>query len=123
MTLSPQPYPLWLAQVVDNEVQAGRVIGWVIGDLSARNPDSSAVAQPLVMFADDDGFVWATMPASRTAPRFVCEQREDAVSAAERWVAGRRRSGRDRSGDGTDGPSGDGTGDGTARGLAGHRAG
>jgi hypothetical protein len=90
MTLTPQPYPLWLAQVVDNEVQAGRIIAWVIGDLSASNPDSSAVAHPLVLFGDDDGFAWATLPASRTAPRFVCEERREAVSAAERWVAERR---------------------------------
>lgn len=90
MTLSPQPYPLFLAQVVDNEIQAGRVIAWIVGDLSASNPDSSAVAQPLVLFGDDDGFTWATMPASRTAPRFICEQRQDAVGAAERWVARQR---------------------------------
>jgi len=90
MTITPQPYPLYLAQVVDNEVQAGRIIAWVVGDLSASNPDSSAVAQPLVLFGDDDGFVWATMPASRTAPRYVCEERADAVGAAERWVAERR---------------------------------
>jgi hypothetical protein len=90
VTITPQPYPLYLAQVVDNEVQAGRIIGWVVGDLSASNPDSSSVAQPLVLFGDDDGFVWATMPASRTAPRFVCEERGDAVGAAERWITDRR---------------------------------
>jgi hypothetical protein len=88
MTITPQPYPLWLAQVVDREVQAGRVIGWIVGDLTASGPDPSAVAQPLVVFADDDGFVWATMPASRTAPRFMCDDRVDAVTAARRWAAG-----------------------------------
>ena|SRR5688572_10790076 len=105
MTLTPQPYPLWLAQVVDNEVQAGRIIAWVAGDLSASNPDASSVAQPLVLFGDDDGFVWATLPASRTAPRFVCAERFEAVAAAERWIdrrhgetAGTGRGGARRSG-------------------------
>ena len=65
MTITSQPYPLYLAQVVDNEVQAGRIIGWVVGDLSGSNPDSSSVAQPLVLFGDDDGFVWrAAAPTS-----------------------------------------------------------
>jgi hypothetical protein len=85
MTLTPQPYPLWLAQVVDEEVQAGRIIAWIVGDLSASNPDSDAIAQPIVLFADDDGYVWATMPASRTAPRFVCDSRGAALEAAEKW--------------------------------------
>lgn len=89
MTLTPQAYPLWLAQVVDNEVQAGRIIAWLVVDLTASNPDTSAVAQPLVLFGDDDGFVWATLPASRTAPRFVCEERREAVAAAERWIDNR----------------------------------
>ena len=89
MSITSQPYPLYLAQVVDNEVQAGRIIAWVVGDLGASNPDSSAVAQPLVLFGDDDGFVWATMQASRTAPRFVCQERPDAVEAAQRWITGR----------------------------------
>lgn len=84
MQLTPQPYPLWLAQVVDEEVQAGRIIGWAVTDLSAGHSD--AVAHPIVVFADDDGFVWATMQASRTAPRFVCDTRPAAVEAAERWV-------------------------------------
>jgi len=92
MTITPQPYPLWLAQVVDKEVQAGRVIAWIVGDLGASSPDASAVAQPLVVFGDDDGYVWATMPASRTAPRFMGGERGEAIMAAKRWVAGQRRS-------------------------------
>ncbi|HYN96113.1 MAG TPA: hypothetical protein VES42_19890 [Pilimelia sp.] len=91
MALTPQPSPLWLAQVVDNEVQAGRVISWIVGDLSASNPDASSVAQPIVVFADDDGFVWATMPASRTAPRFVGDTRDQVVGAAGRWVREREK--------------------------------
>jgi hypothetical protein len=96
LQLSPQPYPLWLAQVVDDEVQAGRIIGWVVGDLSAGHAEP--VAHPIVVFADDDGFVWATMQASRTATRFILDSRGAAVEAAEQWVRQRqaRAAGADR---------------------------
>jgi hypothetical protein len=88
MQLTPQAYPLWLAQVVDDEVQTGRVIGWIVGDLSPNTPDP--VAHPIVVFADDDGFVWATMQASRTAVRFVGDSREATYAAAEQWVRERQ---------------------------------
>jgi hypothetical protein len=88
MELTPQAYPLWLAQVVDDEVQAGRIIAWIVGDLSPNTPDP--VAQPIVVFADDDGFVWATMQASRTAVRFVGDSREATSGVAEQWVRERR---------------------------------
>jgi hypothetical protein len=88
--LTAQPYPLWLAQVVDGEVQVGRVIAWTVGALSGASRDTDAVAQPIVVFADDNGFVWATMHAARTAPRFVCDSREAAETAAHEWVGNRR---------------------------------
>ena len=86
MTLTPQPYPLWLAQVLDQEIQVGRIIAWRVGDPQSGHTDAEAVAQPIVVFADDNGFVWATMQASRTAARFICDNRGSAADAAEKWV-------------------------------------
>jgi hypothetical protein len=86
MQLTPQPYPLWLAQVFDDEIQTGRIIAWVVGDLSASNPGADAVAQPIVTFVDDNGYVWATMAASRTAPRFICDSRGEAMEVARTWI-------------------------------------
>jgi hypothetical protein len=86
MTLTPQPYPLWLAQVLDDEIQVGRIIAWRVADPRTGHGDSDAVAQPIVVFADDNGYVWATMQASRTAARFICDNRGAAADAAEKWV-------------------------------------
>jgi hypothetical protein len=80
---------LWLAQVVDGEVQVGRIIAWTVGAAGNAHRDSDPVAQPIVVFADDNGFVWATMTASRTAPRFVCDSREAAEAEANEWVVTR----------------------------------
>ncbi|MFC7483742.1 hypothetical protein ACFQX7_32160 [Luedemannella flava] len=92
MTVIPQSYPLWLAQIVDGEVQAGFIVAWTVVGQSARDADQ--VAQPIVTFTDDNCFAWGTMPASRTAPRFICDNRTAAMDAADAWLTQRRLGGR-----------------------------
>jgi hypothetical protein len=86
MTVTPQSYPLWLAQVVDGEVQVGFIVAWAVTEQVASARDADQVAQPIVAFTDDNCYAWGTMPASRTAPRFICDNREAAMESAERWL-------------------------------------
>lgn len=103
MTVIPQSYPLWLAQIVDGEVQAGFIVAWTVSGPSSRDADQ--VAQPLVTFTDDNCFAWGTMPASRTAPRFICDNRAAAMDAADAWLTQRRLGARGPASIATSGPA------------------
>jgi hypothetical protein len=93
MTVIAQSYPLWLAQIVDGEVQVGFIVAWTIVGQSGSARDLDQVAQPIVTFTDDNCFAWGTMPASRTAPRFICDNRAAAMDAADDWLMQRRLGG------------------------------
>ncbi|GAA1741248.1 hypothetical protein [Luedemannella helvata] len=94
MTVIPQSYPMWLAQIVDGEVQVGFIVAWTVADQPASVRDADQVAQPIVTFTDDNCYAWGTMPASRTAPRFICDNRIAATEAADTWLMQRRLGGR-----------------------------
>ncbi len=96
MTVIPQSYPMWLAQIVDGEVQVGFIVAWTVTDQPAVARDADQVAQPIVTFTDDNCYAWGTMPASRTAPRFICDNRVQAMEAADAWLVQRRLGGRGR---------------------------
>ena len=96
MTVTPQSYPLWLAQIVDGEVQVGIIVAWTVAEHSMSARDADQIAQPIVSFTDDNCYAWGTMPAARTAPRFICDSREAASTAAESWLLERRLGRRGR---------------------------
>jgi hypothetical protein len=90
MNLTSQPYPLWLAQVTDDDIQSGRIVAWVAPEVGSSGHDPDAVLQPIVVF-DDDGYVWGTMRASRTAPRFIGDDRDATIESARTWATRYRR--------------------------------
>jgi hypothetical protein len=76
MSTVPQVYPLWLAEVRDGDVYAGRVVAWQVQE--AESP----TATPIVAFTAPDGMVLATS-APHGAPLYVADTREEAVAAAQ----------------------------------------
>jgi len=81
----PQVYPLWLAEVRDSEIYAGRVVGWRLGTMIDGLPGSPE-ATPLVAFTTPDGLLLET-GTPHSALVFLGDTREEAVAAARR-VAG-----------------------------------
>jgi hypothetical protein len=78
MATVPQVHPLWLAEIRDGDVYAGRVVAWQVQDGTAR-----PTATPVVAFTTPDGMVLET-----TAPRgplvYLGDTRDEAVAAAHR---------------------------------------
>jgi hypothetical protein len=76
-----QGYPLWLAEVHEGEVRAGRVVGWLV---PAADAQASA---PLVAFTLPDGLLLETRPPRGTLV-FLGDSRDEAVIAANRLATG-----------------------------------
>ena len=51
MEMTPQPYPLFLAYVEENQFSTGRVVGWIVKSDDSDLPE----ADPVVAWNDDDG--------------------------------------------------------------------
>jgi hypothetical protein len=76
-----QGYPLWLAEVDDGEVRAGRVVGWLVPSDEAGTP------APLVAFTLADGMLLETRPP-RGMFVFLGDSRDEVVAAANRFAGG-----------------------------------
>jgi hypothetical protein len=81
----PQVYPLWLAEIRDGEVYAGRVVGWHVA-APMEGLAGSPAATPIVVFTTPDGLLLDT-GAPHGVLVFLADTREQAVAAAGR-VAG-----------------------------------
>lgn len=74
MTIVAQNTPLWLATSVENEIQAGRVIGWQI---------EQAQPVPLVAWTDETGLLHRVgSPAGPVV--WLGETRGEAIESAQR---------------------------------------
>lgn len=77
MATVPQVYPLWLAEVRDGEVYAGRVVAWQVPDEAGR-----PTATPIVAFTQPDGMV-----LEASAPHgpllYLADTRAEAVAATQ----------------------------------------
>jgi hypothetical protein len=78
----PQGHPLWLAEIRDGEVYAGRVVGWHVADVIDGLP-GSPTATPIVAFTTPDGLLLET-GTPHGALMFLADTREEAVDAAHR---------------------------------------
>jgi hypothetical protein len=73
MATVPQVYPLWLAEVRDQNVYAGRVVAWQV--------PKTAAATPVVAFTTPDGALLEAGPPHRPLV-FLADTRAEAVAAA-----------------------------------------
>jgi hypothetical protein len=76
MAAVPQVYPLWLAEVRDGDVYAGRVVAWQVQE--AGRP----TAAPIVAFTTPDGMVLETS-APHGPLLYLADTREEAAAAAQ----------------------------------------
>jgi hypothetical protein len=81
MATVPQVYPLWLAEVRDDQdVYVGRVVAWQVPE-SAGVATGGAAATPVVAFTTPDGMLLETSPP-HGALVFLANTRDEAVAAA-----------------------------------------
>lgn len=96
MATVPQVYPLWLAEIRDADVYAGRVVAWQVTEAVGAAPgvqeslrrqsDGRHSATPIVAFTSPDGMVLETA-APRGPLVYLADTRAEAVAAVHRVTA------------------------------------
>jgi hypothetical protein len=79
MATVPQVHPLWLAEVREHEVHAGRVVAWQVAETGTA--PGAATATPVVAFTTQDGLMLEA-GAPRGPLCYLADTRDEAVAAA-----------------------------------------
>jgi hypothetical protein len=96
MATVPQVYPLWLAEIRDADVYAGRVVAWQVTRAAQpapgvrsglrRQSDARPTGTPIVAFTSPDGMLLETA-APRGPLVYLADTRDAAVAAAQQVTA------------------------------------
>jgi hypothetical protein len=96
MATVPQVYPLWLAEIRDADMYAGRVVAWQVTEGAEappgvqsglrRQPAGRPTGTPIVAFTSPDGMMLETA-APRGPLVYLADTRDEAVAAAYQVTA------------------------------------